>query len=136
MKRLFTGLLLIVALSLLTAMGGLGGTPEGTVPQTDENIKVKLTDRDNVTTDLSQFSLDGKTALEGQRGSGKILVYLRNVATAEFGSASGDDIPVDIKLKSGETLQIKMRKRLVFYGSTGYGAFQIKASSVRRIDVL
>lgn len=136
MKRMTMLLLLALGALLLTGMGGLGGAPEGTVPQTEENIKVKLTDREGVTTELSQFSLDGKTSFEGQRGGGKILVFMRNVASAEFGAVSGEDVPVDIKLKSGESLQIKVRKRLVFYGSTGYGAFQIRARDLRRVDVL
>ena len=132
-------LLVAIALLLTTflcGMGSLGGAPEGGVPQTDENIKVRLTDRQGVATELTQFSLEGKTALEGKYGSGLMTIFFRNIQRAEFGQAEGEEIPVRLFLKTGDTLEIKVRKRHIFYGSTGYGALQIRARDIGKIELL
>lgn len=126
---------LLLAL-LLCGMGSLGGAPEGGVPQTDENIKVRLTDRQGLATELNQFSLEGKTAVEGKYGSALLTIFFRNIQRAEFGQADGDEIPVRLFLKTGESLDIKVRKRRIFYGSTGYGALQIRARDIGKIELL
>jgi len=137
MKLLQRLLLLALAAGLLTGMGSLGGGPEGTVPKVEENIRVKLTDQEGVVTELSQFSLDGKTSLAGTRGSAQVTVLFRNIVGADFSPVSGsDEVAVKIALKDGGSVELRLRQRLLFYGDTGYGAYQIKARDIRRIDVL
>ncbi|HKK00972.1 MAG TPA: hypothetical protein VJ955_02290, partial [Desulfuromonadales bacterium] len=51
----------------------------------------------------------------------------------DFGEVADDDVPATLHLKSGQALHLKVKKRQVFYGSTGYGAFQIPAESLKQI---
>jgi len=136
MKRWLTLLAALPLVALLCGMGSLGGAPEGGVPQTEENIKVRVTDRQGVATELTRFSLEGKTALEGKIGSGLMTVFFRNIERAEFGAVNGDTVPVKLILKTGETLEIAVRTRRIFYGSTGYGALQLRARDVSKIELL
>jgi hypothetical protein len=128
--------LVLSAAALVMGMGGLGGVPEGTVPKTDENIKVRISDRSGVTTELNEFSMDGNVFLDGRLGDGKMDIFFRDLREVAFGQVSGDEVPVELLLKSGSRLQLKMRKRAVFYGNTGYGAYRITARDVNRIIVV
>ena len=133
MRGILTVVLTLLTAVVLTGMGNLGGTPEGMVPKTEENIKAQLIDRSGMTTELSRFSMDGEVFLEGRRGEGQMSVFFRDLKEVSFGSVSGDMVPVDMLLKSGSRLQLKVRKSVVFHGSTGTGAYRISAHDVSRI---
>ena len=127
------GLALIVAI-FCTGMGGLGGHPEGTTPETDVNIQAAVKDRAGITTSLEKFSMSGQTSLDAWRGQGKLTIPFENIDTVSFGDQSSDAVKVEVKLKTGETMTLKIRSRAQFYGSTGFGAFQIKAKDLASID--
>jgi len=126
-------LVLIIAI-FCTGMGGLGGQPEGTIPETDVNIQAEVKDRDGVTTSLEKFSMAGKISLDAWRGQGKLTIPFENIDTITFGDNKGDAVMVDVKLKTGETMTLQVRSRAQFYGSTGFGAFQIKSKDLALID--
>jgi len=125
-------LVLIIAI-FCTGMGGLGGQPEGTIPETDVNIQAEVKDRDGVTTSLEKFSMAGKISLDAWRGQGKLTIPFKNIDTITFGDNRGDAVMVDVKLKTGETMTLQVRSRAQFYGSTGFGAFQIKSKDLALI---
>lgn len=136
MRSMLMTALVLSAAALLMGMGGLGGVSEGTVPKTDENIKVRISDRSGVTTELNEFSMDGNVFLDGRLGDGKMTVFFRDLREVTFGQVSGDEVPVELLLKSGSPLQLKVRKRAVFYGSMAYGAYRIPARDVNRIVIV
>jgi hypothetical protein len=130
-------LLLLVAAIFLTGMGNLGGAPVGTVPEVEEEIKAKVTDQSGVVTGLEHFSLDGQTVIEGERGNGSVTIQLRDIDTLTLlPSEMKDKISAIVKLKDGQEVQLQLRKRLFFNGSTGYGAFVIRAVDVKLIQIL
>ena len=51
-----------------------------------------------------------------------------------FGESRSDTVTVDVKLKTGESMVLKVRSRAQFYGSTGFGAYQIKSKDLTQID--
>jgi len=134
MKRVAILVLLLVVAIFCMGMGGLGGQPEGTIPDTDINIKADVKDRGGVKTSLENFSMAGKTSLDAWRGQGKLTIPFANIDTVVFGDSSGDAVTVDVKLKTGESMVLKIRSRAQFYGSTGFGAFQIKSKDLALID--
>lgn len=130
-------LFLLVSAIFLTGMGNLNGAPTGTVPKADEEIKARVTDQSGIVTNLVHFSLDGKTIIEGSRGDGTVSIQLREVESLTFLPAEGkENITAGIKLKDGQEVQLQLRKRLFFNGSTGYGAFVIHAVDVKLIQIL
>lgn len=133
MRRIMTAVLVLLAAALLLGMGNLGGTPEGAIPKTDENIRAQIVDRSGVATELSRFSMDGKVFLEGGRGDGKMSVFFRDLKEVSFGQVSGNEASAVLLLKSGSRLQLKVNKSAIFYGDTGYGVFRIEAGGVSRI---
>lgn len=134
MKRgLILLLLMMIALPCL-GMGGLGGSPEGTVPETDVPIRADLKDRDGISTSLNQFSMNGKTFLDTLRGQGQLTIPFQHIDTVTFSEVRDEELKVDVKLKSGNVMTLAIVSDAEFYGSTGYGAFQIKAKNVYSID--
>ena len=130
-------IILLVAAIFLTGMGNLGGAPVGTVPKVEEEIKAKVTDQSGIVTTLEHFSLDGQTVIEGERGNGSVTIQLRDIETLTLSPAEvKDKISATIKLKDGQEVQLQLRKRLFFNGSTGYGAFVVRAADVKLIQIL
>jgi len=116
------------------ALMGMGGTPQGSIPEPDENLTATLTDRSGVQTEISKFSMDGNVYFEGSLGQGKVTIFFRNMKSLEVGSIQGDEVKVLLHMKSGEDLSVLARKRATFYGDTAYGTFRIRALDVRKID--
>lgn len=133
MRNLLKVALVLLTAALLLGMGNVGGTPEGTVPKTNENIRAKLVDRSGVSNELTRFSMDGNIFLNGRRGEGQLSVFFRDLMEVSFGPVSGNDTPADLLLKSGKQVQMKVNKSAVFYGDTGSGAYHISAGDVSRI---
>ena len=132
-----TAAIIVIGLAgLLMGMGDLGGRAAGTVPETAENVKVRVVDRQGVVTELSQFSMDGNLHIEGRRGSGVLSIPFANLQAIEFGASNGEELPATLHLISGENLQMQIRRRTIFFGSTGFGAFQIVARDIKRIEFL
>lgn len=131
MKRLW--LSVFIALGALILLG-MGGGPQGSVPEPDENYTVSLQDRSGTRSGVSQFSMDGNTYFEGWLGDGKVTVFFQNLKSVEFGDISGEHVHTLLALKTGETLKVTSRKRAMFYGKTSYGNYQIRASDIARID--
>lgn len=130
-------LFLLVAAIFLTGMGNLGGAPVGTVPKVEEEIKAKVTDQSGVVTPLEHFSLDGQTVIEGNRGNASVTIQLRDIESLTLHPTEvKEKISATIKLKDGQEVQLQLRKRLIFNGSTGYGAFVIRAVDVKLIQIL
>lgn len=130
-------LLLLLAAVFLTGMGNLNGAPVGTVPKAEEEIKARVTDLSGVVTTLEHFSLDGQTIIEGERGNASVSIQLHDIATLALRpSDAKDKIAAHIQLKDGQEVQLQLRKRLIFNGSTGYGAYVIRAVDVKLIEIL
>lgn len=133
MRNLLTMALALLTAALLMGMGNIGGTPEGTIPKTEENIRAQLVDRSGVSTELTRFSMDGNVFLNGRRGEGQMSIFFRDLKEVSFGPVSGKDAPADLLLKSGKHVQLKVEKSAIFYGDTGSGTYHISAGDVSRI---
>lgn len=128
-------ILLLLAAVILTGMGGLGGTPEGVVPETKENIRARIIDRQGIATDVQRFSMDGNTFLSAARGNGSVTIPFREIASIDFADASSGGVALEVRLAGGEKISLRMSRTSVFHGSTGYGSYQIRARDVRRIEL-
>jgi hypothetical protein len=134
MKRFASLLSVCAAFLLLTGMGGLGGVPEGTIPEVKENIGVRLVDRSGTTTELTRVSVDGNLFLQGTRGSGTVTIPLKEIQRLETTGVAGENVTARLQLRSQEMLTLTLRKRAILYGDTGYGAYQILFRDIYGIE--
>ena len=135
MRVLLLVLFSLFSFVLLTGMGNLGGPPEGGIPHPKEDIQARLVDRSGTATELSKFSMDGNTYLEGKRGEGSLAISLGNIRGIEFGQMNGEQVAAKVQLKTGKSVNMQVKSQATFYGDTGYGAFRINARDVARIEV-
>ncbi|BCR05306.1 hypothetical protein DESUT3_23750 [Desulfuromonas versatilis] len=135
MKKLIFVVVLSVA-ALLCGMGERGGPPEGALPKTEENFRVRLIDRSGQSLELEQFSFKGKVFLEGEVGKGQLTVPFRNIRKMTFAAPEGELVPVDLQLRAGSAVRLQLQGGDLFYGSPGYGTFQIRGGDVQSIDFL
>ena len=134
MKGFAVSMAILFTALVLTGMGELGGGPEGTVPETKENVTARVFDRSGAAVELSQFSMDGNVFVMGRLGDGEVTVFFKELRQVDFNQVAGEYIPAKLQLDSGKALDLKIRKRAVFYGSTGFGAYQIRAKDIQRIE--
>lgn len=134
MKRLVVIAMLLLAAMACMGMGGLGGYPEGTVPETDVRLLAKVVDRAGVETSLNQFSMDGKTYLDAWRGQGQLTIPFQQIATISFGEVKRNAVVANVTLKSGNSMELGVSPRAIFYGSTGFGAYRVKSKDLSLIE--
>lgn len=134
MRKVCSTLVVLLLAAVLCGMGGLGGEPEGTLPETEFDFSVVVVDRAGVETALSKFSMDGSTFLHGQLGKAAVTIDFNDIASASFKSLANDRIKVALDLKSGEDLFLQIRRRSGFAGQMKVGVYHIRAEDVARID--
>ena len=133
MRRCIVSILFLVVALLLTGMGGLGGDPEGTLPETEKNFSVAITDRGGVETSLKNFSMDGSTFLHAKLGNASVTVAFEDIEVVEFKSMANEMITVALALKGDKELVVKIRRRSGFAGQMDVGILHIRAEDVARI---
>ncbi len=134
MKRGLAILLTIFGAALLCGMGSMNGGPEGSIPETSRNVSARLTDRGGVSAEVENFSMDGNIYLQGTLGGGTLTVPFEKLQRVDFGPVGGEKVPARLLLRTGETLELSLRKRAVFYGQMGVGSFRIRAAEIQRIE--
>ncbi len=133
MRNVIVTFMLLLLATVLTGMGMTGGGPGGTVPDVKEEIHARLVDRTGTSIELDRFSVDGEVFIEGERGSGTMSVFFNRLKAIRFGEISGEKVLTTVELKDGSSIDLKVSKRAVFYGDTGFGAYSIRAREVKEI---
>ena len=127
-----TALMLVSAVFLL-GMGGLGGTPEGTLPDTDPSVTVSLLDRTGQRSELSQFSIDGRTFLQGTLGRGSVTIPFADILRVSFGDVLREEVAVTVHLRTGKAVELSIRKRSQLAGRLPVGIYRIPAADVDQL---
>ncbi len=134
MRKFITIAIVLCAAAMLCGMGGLGGEPEGQLPETEHDFSVTVVDRSGIETHLSHFSMDGSTFLHGQLGNASVTIAFEEIQSATFHGMANDRIKVVLDLKAGKDLTLHIRRRSGFAGQMEVGVYQIRAEDVARLD--
>jgi len=134
MRRIALTWLVLLSALLLCGMGGLGGEPDGTLPETEHDFSVSIVDRAGTATSLSRFSMDGSTFLHGQLGEASVTIAFEDIKSVSFKALANDRIKVVLGLKEGRDLALQIRRRSGFAGQMEVGIYHILAEDVARID--
>lgn len=128
-------LLLVVALGI-TALGmGTTGRGPGEIPVPNKNFSAVIIDRQNISTPVTQISFDGQTSLRGKRGEGSLIVPFDRIRSISFGPAGPDQRRAVVTFKgSKESADLTVGGQLKVYGESRYGAFEITANNIQRIE--
>ncbi len=122
-----------VALLSMSGLGG-GGDEEGIeVPVANEIWKATLTDATLTETDLTEFSWDGYTHMQGTLGAGTIAIKFTDIAGIDFEPTEKNKSLALVKLKNGTVKKIGVDGRVNLYGKTGFGNYKIQVKDVKKV---
>jgi len=125
----------LAALSLYS-MSGFGGGDEDQVevPAAAQLWNATVTDSTLTDTDLTEFSFDGYTHLQGTLGAGTISIKFDEVAKVDVvETETKSKMLFLVTLKNGTIKKIGVDGSTPLYGKTSFGAYKIAVKDVRKI---
>jgi len=134
MRRVRQVILLFLSWVFLTAMGGIGDSGSISAPVPPMNFAATITDRSDLATVVESFSIEGKTAISGRLGSGRISIDFEKIASIGF-VLQGEDLRADVALKEGDKVSVVVDKGMACYGKLPYGDIQIAVEEIRVITI-
>lgn len=127
--------LVLLVCPLLMAMGFGGGEGPTSVPEPEQNWRVRLTDVSGQSVELTEFSLDAQTFVLGKMGEGQVAVPFAKVKSLELAQLDGK-LTAQVALDDGQSVKLAMRPKLPAYGKTRFGNFKIDLGEVNRVEFL
>ncbi|GAB6064547.1 hypothetical protein [Deferrisoma palaeochoriense] len=136
-RRGFIWLLCLLALPLLTAMGGGGAGPvSDTIPRPKENHRAELVDRQGVVTRVELLACNGKTFLPLERGEGTLMVPFAKIRKVTLGEENGSRLAARVEVEGADALEGRLARTLLFTGVTDYGNYRIEARGLAEIRMV
>jgi len=134
MRQLCQVTLLFVSWVFLTAMGGVGDSGPISAPVPPMNFAATITDRSDLATVVERFSIEGKTAVSGRLGSGRLSIAFEKIASIDF-VLQGEKLRADVALKEGDKVSVVVDKGMACYGKLPYGDIRIAVEEIRAITI-
>lgn len=119
----------------LWALGNDSGGNTDQIPLPEINYSVILTDAQNIETQASRVSWDGKVYLQGKRGEALTTIPFEKINQIEVlpeSPAQPGAIAAKVTLKSGEVVDLGIKGNSKVFGETSYGKFEIYLRDIRK----
>ncbi|NVM22364.1 MAG: hypothetical protein HWN68_11360 [Desulfobacterales bacterium] len=126
--------LLLVSCMFLVGMGGLGGSAPIKAPEPATNYAATITDQSHISTRVEKFSVDGRTAISGRLGAGRISIRFDKISSVGF-VLRDKTLRAEVLLKDGKTVPLIVDKGTACYGKLAYGDFKITMEDIRSITI-
>jgi hypothetical protein len=135
MKKMFSVLLLLMLLPLLSGMGSMQGTatPEK-MPVPAKKFNATFVDQSDVITECSEVSIEGATYFDGKRGEGNYTISFDNIEQVLF-RLNADRLTGVVKLQGGAASELILNKNQKAFGRTKYGTFHIKLVDIKKLTI-
>lgn len=135
MKSRFGMVIIFVAALFLMGMGKMD-QPEksGEIPVPDKEVSAVINDSEGLTLTLTQFSINGKTFLQGKLGAGLVAVPFSQIRVMAL-SSEPKGIAVKVELNDRSQLNLLLEKGLTAYGKIRAGTYQILLDQIKKIEI-
>jgi hypothetical protein len=134
MKSRIIVVIFIIAAFFLMGMGKLDQTEKvGEIPVPDKEVSVVITDSEDLALNLTQFSINGKTYLQGKLGSGRVAIPFGQIRSMTL-SSEPRGIAVKVELTDRSQLNLLLEKGLTAYGKIKVGNYQIILDQLKKIE--
>lgn len=129
----------MLALSLSVgafAMDGSSSSEDGDleIPQPEIHVKVTVVDKTGTKTLLEDFTWDGFVHVQGQLGAGTVAIPFAKVRRIDFEPGEKGKVTARVGLKSEEVVRLTVSGRLMCYGRTAFGNYQVQVKDVTRFQ--
>jgi hypothetical protein len=135
MKSRFGIVIFFVAALFLMGMGKMD-QPEksGEIPVPDKEVSAVINDSEGLTLNLTQFSINGKTFLQGKLGAGLVAVPFNQIRVMTL-SSEPKGIAVKVELNDRSQLNLILEKGLTAYGKIRAGTYQILLDQIKKVEI-
>lgn len=135
MKSRFCMVLISVVALFLMGMGKMD-QPEksGEIPVPDKEVSAVINDSEGLTLNLTQFSINGKTFLQGKLGAGLVAVPFSQIRVMTL-SSEPKGITVKVELNDRSQMNLLLEKGLTAYGKIKAGTYQVLLDQIKRIEI-
>lgn len=130
MKSRFWMVILFVAALSLMGMGKM----DGGLPVPDKEVTAVINDSEGLTLNLTQFSINGKTFLQGKLGAGLVAIPFSQIRVITFSSET-KGISVRVELTDHSQQNLLLEKGLTAYGKIRAGSYQIPLDQLKKIEI-
>jgi hypothetical protein len=134
MKRHLGLFFMIACLPLLLGMGSQGGTPTDKIPVPVKKFTATFVDQTDVTTQCSDVSIEGATALQGKHGEGTYTVAFENIREIVFRQHE-EKLYGQVRMADGSSIELAVSKDKKAYGLTKFGTFQIRLNNLKKMII-
>ena len=135
MKSRFCLAIIIVAAFFLMGMGKMDPSEKsGEIPVPDKEVAAVITDSEGLTLNLTQFSINGKTYLQGRLGAGRVAVPFSQIRVMTLASEP-KGLAVKVELTDRSQLNLLLEKGLTAYGKIKAGTYQILLDQLKKIEI-
>jgi hypothetical protein len=135
MKPRFCMVIIIMAAFFLMGMGKMDQSDKsGEIPVPDKEVSAVTTDNEGLTLNLTQFSINGKTYLQGRLGAGRVAVPFSQIRVMTLASEP-KGIAVMVELTDRSHLNLFLEKGLTVYGKIKAGTYQVLLEQLKKIEI-
>lgn len=134
MKRHLGIILIIAFLPFLLGMGSQGGTPVDKIPVPAKKFAATFVDQMDITTECTEVSIDGGTALQGKVGEGTYTVAFENIREIVFRQHQ-ERLYGEVRMPDGNRIELVISKDKKAYGRTKFGTFQIRLNDLKKMII-
>lgn len=132
-KRWVSVALLVLAVVLLTAMGGKGGGFEK-APRVDKNYKVVVIDASGNKIEGEKFSWEGRIHFAGYMGLAQVTMPFERVKELTVGEKKDRKVKVTARLTDGTETVFDIDSDTRIYGEAGFGSFMLTMDEIKSIS--
>jgi len=126
--------IILVLVPLIMAMGsGLDGDSPEKIPVPKEKFNATYIDQMDIVTECAEVSINGKTFIEGNKGSGVYTISFKEIRDISF-LKKGDNLTGIVMLKNNERVELTLEDHKA-YGKTKYGTFQIEIAKLKKMTL-
>jgi hypothetical protein len=123
---------IVVAALPLLGMGMLGG---GSPSVPERNFRGAFVDRDGTRVEAAWITAAGEVALAGELGRGTLRVPFDDIRSIEFAVGGSEPLTARVRLRRGETVDLKVRASLAFRGRTPLGIYEVRARDLKSVEL-
>ncbi|OGP51109.1 MAG: hypothetical protein A2Y79_03185 [Deltaproteobacteria bacterium RBG_13_43_22] len=135
MRFRFSLICLVMAAFFLLGMGKLDQTEKpGEIPVPDQEVSVIITDIEGLTLNLTQFSINGQTYLNGKLGAGRVALPFGQIRIIVLSSET-KGIIARVELVDRTQMNLHLEKGLMAYGRIKVGTYQILLDQLKKIEI-
>jgi hypothetical protein len=130
-QRAIYAILVLVAFTLLTAMGGTGGFERA--PRVEKNYAVIVTDTSGNSITGEKFSWEGRIHFAGYLGMAQVNMPFDNIKELRVGEKRERKVKVTARLMDGSETDFEVEAKSRCFGEAGFGSFMLQMDEIKTI---